>query len=178
MSRVVSIDRSAAAFVRAYLAVFLFALLAACQQADELLPLPEPALEFLIAIHPIGVDHHPTFHRFSGDVKFANVGFFQGGVVGIWTRSDNHPVTPNTGKGEAVLHEADAAKHSLFDNPLLGDQCVFNASGKEFVEGHVGSGEAASDAYRGSGWLRHAEAMWRSLANVNGGPFASVRRCR
>jgi hypothetical protein len=26
--------------------------------------------------------------------------------------------------------------------------------------------------------MRHDEAMWRSLANVNGGPFASVRRCR
>jgi hypothetical protein len=140
--------------------------------------LPEQALEVLIAIHPIGIDHHPTLHRSSRDVKFANAGFFQGGVVGIWTRSDNQPVTPNTGEGEAVLHEADAAKHSLFDNPLLGDQCVFKASGKEFVERDVGSGEAASDAYRGSGWMRHAEAMWRSLVNLNGGPFASVRRCR
>jgi hypothetical protein len=26
--------------------------------------------------------------------------------------------------------------------------------------------------------MRHAEAMWRSLVNLNGGPFASVRRCR
>src|SRR5262245_47402048 len=105
-------------------------LLSLCWQlSHELHRSLNPALQLVVVLDALRLDHHPIPHRPAGDVERSDVRLPQRHFPLVRANADDQAVLPDPRQGIAVEEEAHAAEHLLLLDVLLAGQSLADAVG-------------------------------------------------
>src|SRR5262249_35356245 len=125
----------------------------------------DPRPQLVVVLDAFRLDRHPIPHRPAGDVEPPDVRLPQRRFPLVGAEAGDEPVLPDPGECVAMEEEADAAEHLLLLDILAPGQCVTDADGEGFIEGHLVFLNANLEKFRvrplsRRRWLARLETVW------------------